>query len=294
MPKEYLQMAFDKIKNQLGATLAIGEQIATNGKTVVMSGRLDGAPIVIKSLVTDNDFYSASFRHEVQLYQTFFAHKPPFDIPKIYLVTEDPPSIVFQRLDGNVLSDDRFPRADELSWERVEKIYDMLLSLRQYDVAVSDDRAGVLKRYNERWDKYIQHGIYTPEDKAILQRLESTPGWRCEFNHGDPVPRNIIVAHDKPSLIDWEFGGSYVPFYDVAVLWAVLSRQPELQQALEMNIRAFPLHDQVCFAANTLNIYEDRERFRISKICNLDSLQHPPTKISKIHHLYFGLGVFLV
>lgn len=254
MPQGYLSMTISKVKEQFGERLQLDEQLCSNGKTIVLAGTLDGAPVVLKSLVTDNDFYSASFRHEMHIYEVFAQHKPPFGIPEIRFVSEEPPVVLLERIDGRLLSEDRFPGEEELSPEGMERIFDLLGQVRKYDAGVTDERSSVLKRYQERWTKYIQHGIYTEEDQGILRLLDETSNWKPEFNHGDPVPRNIILAKGEPLLIDWEFGGSYVPFYDVAVLWAVACRQPELQRALERRFDDSPREDRVCFAANALNV----------------------------------------
>lgn len=254
---------YEHITARLGADLIVGEEMATNGKTSVSSGTYQGSPIIIKTIVTDDAFYNGSFQKELVVYRHLEATPPPFTYAKPVLLESDPGIIVMRRLPGAPLSEDRFPSASELPLLDVDQICALLDCVRQYRGFPLDSRDSVLVRYNERWTKYVGHGLYHDDDRAILTKLERTNGWQPEFNHGDVIPANILRQENHFGLIDWEFAGPFVPGYDLATLWAVLSRHPRAQAHIVDRALNTSEPERLCFAANTLNVASREVRIHL-------------------------------
>ncbi len=72
--------------------------------------------------------------------------------------------------------------------------------------------------------RYHSVGQLTDRDagdlRGLLHGLGHTPMQLC---HGDALLSNMLLAPSGPVLVDWEQAGWYLPGYDLAVLWSVLS-----------------------------------------------------------------------
>ena len=76
--------------------------------------------------------------------------------------------------------------------------------------------------YEKRIDRYHRRGYFTMADREALLRLLARCGDRRDFGHGDLLPANILLgAGHECTLVDWEFGGQYLPGYDLATLYVL-------------------------------------------------------------------------
>jgi Phosphotransferase enzyme family len=247
-------MDFQRLKKTFGDRLSIHNEIASTGKSRITAATLNGQPVVIKTLATGDKTYSERFQWELSLYQKFMTSPPPFRAPVIEYVSLDPALVVMERLQGTVLSEERFLGENQLALLTTRGIVRLLLSLRGYKPLGIEDRHITIARYMERWRRYSDIKILSERDSKILNYLASLPDWTAEFNHGDPIPPNIFMGPQVPTLLDWKFSGAYAPLYDIAIFWVVCARYASLQSEIERTVQELPHAEQVSFATNALSV----------------------------------------
>jgi len=243
------------VNTHLGMQFHCEHEFLSNGKSrVLLLKTKEGAAVVAKTIVTEDPFYQSSFQKELQVYECFRAAPPSFAAPVARIIFREPPLIVTDYLNGTALSTERFPKGEELPYQTLKQLEATLIKLRNYTGLPLGTRDEVLIKYNARWNKYIERGIFFERDRNVLIKLAENDGWQPEFNHGDPVPSNAMLSNEQICLLDWEFAGAYAPFYDVGVLWACLSRCPKAQLDLEQQYLSMDRPYRLCFVANALNV----------------------------------------
>lgn len=242
------------IANSVGEKITPIAELANNKKSSVWLAEYANTKVVLKSLITTDQFYTQTFVKELLVYSCFRSTDPGLGVPKVIFVSKDPPVLITEYLEGKPIARDRYPTEDEWKVIKIESLLAVFEGLRRYPGYPLGTANEAIQRYYERWDKYIARGVYADSDKLILDKLAKNCLWQPEFNHGDPIPANILESDSKYNLIDWEFGGAYVPLYDCAVLWAIAARCPEIQRTIENQYLFGTCEDKFCFAANVLNV----------------------------------------
>jgi len=84
--------------------------------------------------------------------------------------------------------------------------------------------------YPERIERYHARGFLTESDAASLRTLLSQCDRGWDFNHGDLLPSNLLMTPDgRCAPLDWEFGGLFLPGFDLAFLHTTLASTPYAQ-----------------------------------------------------------------
>ena len=236
-----------------GTALDIGVEIANTGKSSVYAATLDGCPVAIKGIISENVYYQETFRNGLVIYSRFDTN--PVDCaPSILALNDSPPYVILQQVPGSPLSLERYLDPNQVTWDKMMEIVHVLESFGRYQGIPVESKEAVIKAYRKRWTKYVERKIFTQEDFDILAKLEKCADWLPEFNHGDTVPSNIFDDNGTIKIIDWEFAGSYVPGYDISVLWAICGNIPPIQRKLEDNYLSNMRKVQLTFACNLLNV----------------------------------------
>jgi thiamine kinase-like enzyme len=245
------------IENTIGGPVIIVREIANNGKSIVCEAISPIGQVAIKTVISNSEFYLNSFLNEISIYKTFKHTAPLCNVPELHYISNDQRTIVLDYLVGEALNTSRYPEHESIenNIKLLRNLRETLQVLRNYNAYTLGTRERILEKYKERWHKYIQRGIYTEADLKILNKLEQLSCWRPEFNHGDPIPSNILLdLNKKIYLIDWELAGAYLPFYDIAVLWAVSLKNVNFQSEIEDYHLSLTEVERLCFATNILNV----------------------------------------
>ena len=99
----------------LAATgLAGGRVLRRTNKSLLAAGQLDGMPVIVKILTAQDQFWTARFRHEIEVCQRFCEHPPPVTAPRL-IHTDGNTMLILERLDGRPLDPGRYlhDRLDE-------------------------------------------------------------------------------------------------------------------------------------------------------------------------------------
>jgi hypothetical protein len=118
--------------------------------------------------------------------------------------------------------------------------------------------------YEKRIDRYYRRGFFTVADREALLRLLARCGDRRDFGHGDLLPANILLgAGHVCTLIDWEFGGQYLPGYDLATLYVLLGgTAPAIRPRIEAAVASAGTDVEfsvnlACILVRELRIHEE-------------------------------------
>ncbi len=185
-------------------------------KSAVYAGVWQGRDIVAKVLTTGDPYWQAQWRREAVIYR-LLAATPPVPVPAVY---HDGDGIrILERIAGPVMHPDRYP-TESLPALVLESALAAFTAIGSWSPAAplpDTDYPALHSRYR------------THLPAAVNDRLTEAFTWRLPkqvFQHGDPLPSNILIREGECAVIDWEHAGSYLPGYDLAVLACVLSFQP--------------------------------------------------------------------
>jgi hypothetical protein len=202
-----------------------------SGKTLMAAADLAGRPVVVKVLLDGTGFWQARWQHEISLYRAFASEPPPVRVPAL-IRTDGQRILVLERLDGQPLDAARYP-PHQLD---IAQTGPCLAALRT--LSAWQPPAG---RFTPVWDypgrvaRYHAAGYLTGGDADALHRLLARCGQPTAFGHGDPLPSNLLLTPDGGcALLDWEFGGMFLPGIDLAILHTLLSAgTPEVRTLID-------------------------------------------------------------
>src|SRR5882757_7325180 len=206
------------------------------GRTALLVGTSGRAPAVAKCLLDHSPAWAERFRHEIAAYRTFVRHRPPVRVPR--LIAADPEScvLVMERMPGRVVSPQRHPsqpptrgdvRAALLAYSRINM---WRPPAGAFDAPID---------YPSRIGRYHELGLLTDRDMGDLHKLlHGLAHAQGQFCHGDALLSNVLLSPAGPSLVDWEHAGWYLPGYDLAVLWSVLSDDPAARRQISQQAQA--------------------------------------------------------
>nr|WP_257032990.1 aminoglycoside phosphotransferase family protein [Streptomyces sp. 1331.2] len=194
---------------------------------ILVAGTIGRAPVVAKCLAPQavrSEYFEqlvADFHHEVAVYRAFVRHRPPVRLPRLVAADHDRCVLVMERVPGRPAARERHPVNAPTPGE-VRALLNTVrtLNLWRPPTDVFQPRMD----YQLEIARYHSVGQLTDRDagdlRALLHGLGHTPMQLC---HGDALLSNMLLAPSGPVLVDWEQAGWYLPGYDLAVLWSVLS-----------------------------------------------------------------------
>ncbi len=161
------------------------------------------------------------FHREVAVYRAFVRHRPPVRMPKLVAADHDRCVLVMERIPGRPAAMERHPANSPTPGE-VRAVLGAVRALNLWNPPTD-----VFQRpldYQLEVTRFHTVGQLTDRDatdlRQLLHGLAHTAPQLC---HGDALLSNILLAPSGPVLVDWEQAGWYLPGYDLAVLWSVLS-----------------------------------------------------------------------
>jgi hypothetical protein len=188
-------------------------------KTLLCAGDLAGRPVVVKLLLDGAEFWQARWRNEIAMYRAFSREPPPVRVPAL-IHTDGIRLLVLERLDAQPLDTERYP-GRRLTAAEIGPCLGALRRLSAWRPA-SVPFAPVWD-YPDRVSRYHAAGYLTDADRGALQRLLTTCDQVGEIGHGDPLPSNLLLTGDGGcALVDWEFTGTFLPGFDLAMLHTLL------------------------------------------------------------------------
>ncbi|OKJ05332.1 phosphotransferase [Kitasatospora sp. CB01950] len=194
---------------------------------ILVAGTIGRAPVVAKCLnpAALRGPQAAKlidrFHHEVAVYRAFVRHRPPVRLPRLVAADHDRCVLVLERVPGRPAARERHP-ANAPTPGEVRAVLGAVrtLNLWRPPTDVFDQPLD----YQQEIGRFHSLGLLTDRDagdlRALLHGLSSVPRQLC---HGDALLGNVLLAPTGPVLLDWEQAGWYLPGYDLAVLWSVLS-----------------------------------------------------------------------
>lgn len=231
-PEHLAAPELDTIAAGLG--LRVGEVLRRTDKTLLAAAELGDQPVVVKLLLDGGEFWSAKWRHEIGVYQTFTEAPPPVRVPRL-VHTDGERLLVLERLDARPLDTERYPRRP-LDGGEAEG---MLSALHAFHAWLPPHgRFAPIFDHPTRIDRYHTAGYLTETDAAALRRLLDRCCGEWEINHGDPLPSNLLVtASGDCALVDWEFTGWFLPGFDLAMLHTLLgAHTPNLRGRIDQAV----------------------------------------------------------
>ncbi|WP_441248710.1 aminoglycoside phosphotransferase family protein [Kitasatospora sp. McL0602] len=194
---------------------------------ILIAGTIGRAPVVAKCLAPQalrSDQHAQlveRFHHEVAVYRAFVRHRPPIRLPRLVAADHDRCVLVLERVPGRPASRERHP----VNAPTPGEVRAVLGSIRTLNLwRPPTDVFGKPLDYQLEIARFHSVGQLTDRDagdlRGLLHGLAHTPLQLC---HGDALLGNMLLAPSGPVLVDWEEAGWYLPGYDLAVLWSVLS-----------------------------------------------------------------------
>ncbi|AXK35246.1 aminoglycoside phosphotransferase family protein [Streptomyces armeniacus] len=213
-----------------------------SGRSVLLAGTVGRNTVVAKCLLDRSPEWVERFQHEIAAYRTFVRHRPPVRVPRLVAADPDAGTLVTERMQGRPGALKRHPfeapnRAD------VRAVLGSVcrLNLWRPPPAAFDRPID----YPARLNRYHELGLLTDRDLGDLQKLlhgVAHAGGRqqapWQFCHGDALLSNVLLSPAGPVLVDWEHTGWYLPGFDLATLWAVLSEAPGARRQISQLAQA--------------------------------------------------------
>jgi len=201
------------------AGTSIGPVLRDGGKSVVTLGRHDGHPVVVKVLTSDDPFWRARFAHEIAVLRALAAHPAPVRTPGL-VHTDGSRVLVVEHLPGRPLDRERYPTGP-LPPGRIE---DVLAALDGFAAWSPPGGLAPVFDYAARLARSHRDGTIDDRTHTVLQDLVARLGRPGRTAHGDPLPSNLLIG--PTALVDFEFTGTTLPGFDLAVLHTLLVDVP--------------------------------------------------------------------
>lgn len=219
-------------------------------KSLLIAGECEDGPAVAKLLTSREPLWAEKFGAEIKAYRCFTDTPPPVRVPALIAADEQHHVLLIEHASGRppVPDRDRFP-SQALDPAHVTAMIEAMTDLSQWRPST-----GALTRtpdYPGRLHRDHQHGLTTRQDYQALTDLLHQAGTDLVPGHGDPLPTNFVFGPDgRPTVIDWEHVGHYLPGHDLAVLWTVLATTAEARTQIEELVAAGPPPARAAFTLN--------------------------------------------
>ncbi|OEU96461.1 aminoglycoside phosphotransferase family protein [Streptomyces oceani] len=213
-----------------------------SGRSVLLAGEVARRPVVAKALLDQSPEWLERFGHEIAVYRAFVRHRPPVRVPR--LVAADPASgtLVTERMAGQPAALKRHPM-EATSPPDARAVLGAVCRLNQWRPPAS--RFERPMDYAARLSRYHELGLLTDRDVDDLHKLlhgvTHAAGRRrvpWQFSHGDALLSNVLLSPPGPVLLDWEHAGWYLPGFDLATQWTVLSAAPGMRRHISQLAQA--------------------------------------------------------
>ncbi len=212
----------------------VGRVLRAGNKSLLVVGRYNDRPVVIKTLRTGEEFWQARFDREIRLYQAFAENPPPVRVPEL-LHTDGHRILIIEHIPGRPVDAERYPD-QPLPATIVNAVLDTVTAFTQWTPP-----PGVLAPvfdYPDRVERYHRAGFFTERDRAALHTLLQQAGPLWQTNHGDPLPANLLLSEQGGCvLLDFEFTGLFAPGFDLAMLHTLLAETPGAQDRIDALVR---------------------------------------------------------
>ncbi|MEV7601950.1 phosphotransferase [Kitasatospora sp. NPDC089797] len=194
---------------------------------ILVAGTIGRAPVVAKCLAPQavrSEYFEqlvADFHHEVAVYRAFVRHRPPVRLPRLVAADHDRCVLVMERVPGRPAARERHP----VNAPTPGEVRALLGAVRTLNLwRPPSDVFQPRLDYQVEIARYHSVGQLTDRDAGDLRGLLHGLGTTLlQLCHGDALLSNMLLAPSGPVLVDWEQAGWYLPGYDLAVLWSVLS-----------------------------------------------------------------------
>ena len=213
----------------------VDEVLRASDKSQLAVGHRHGRPVVIKVLVSNEEFWRAKFIHEIAMYQAFTEHPPPVRVPRLEH-TDGHKVLIIEHIAGRPVDTERYP-IGPLTGHDFDTVVNTVITFAQW--APPSGLLAPVFDYSDRVERYHQLGYFSDRDRSTLHALlqeatveESFTAWQA--NHGDPLPANLVLAeHGGCVLIDFEFTGLFLPGFDLAMLHTLHTGTPGAQTSID-------------------------------------------------------------
>jgi hypothetical protein len=231
---------------RLRADFTPTEVLRSTNKTEIIAGECDGTPAVAKVLTSTEPVWAGKFAREISAYAAFGRSTPPVRVPRLLAADVEKGVLLIERMAGQPLSEERYPPA--LPLEHITTALNTLEALARWEPAPG----GFTRPWNyaNRLERYLGLGFLRPEEHCALTEQLGHAGPRWGFAHGDAVPANIILSCGHAALLDWEYGGYYLPTLDFAMLWVLLRDTPGARDLIVAHIDERGAVQRAAFAVN--------------------------------------------
>ncbi|GAA3201815.1 phosphotransferase family protein [Dactylosporangium siamense] len=223
--------------------MRVGELLHRTDKSVVRAGTTTaGAPVVIKTITTDDPYWVRCRSRELAVHAAFAERPPGFRVPEVLFAGER--TTVFARLPGARLHDRRHLDAD-LPPATVAAVRAAVAAVATWTPPGDTER---LPDPHDTIEAEHAAGLLSEPERGELHRLVERLGPARVFAHGDPIPTNVLLHDGGAALVDWELAGPRLPGYDWAVLFvtgatgspslaaAILAETAALREAFTVNL----------------------------------------------------------
>ena len=226
---------------------------------ILVAGTAGRTPVVAKCLTPGSPARQATrsgleaaelFRREVTAYRAFVRHRPPARLPKLVAADTERCVLLMERVPGRPASRERHPVNTPAPGE-VRAILGAIRSLNLWRPPAGTFDAPL--DYPREVARYHAVGLLTDRDAGDLQQLlHGLAHTAPQFCHGDALLTNVMLAPSGPVLVDWERAGWYLPGYDLAQLWTVLSGDTAARRQISQVAQASGTLPRDAFLVNLL------------------------------------------
>ena len=217
------------------------------GKSMLVAGEMNGEPAIAKILLTADPFWVAKWRHEIDIYRSFARERPPVRIPELKW-TNGQTALILDWIGDRPADEGRY-LSGPLDAGDVAAIVAAAEAVSSWQPTVPGSPARrLMVDYEKRINRYHRRGFFTGADRQALMRLLARSGDRRDFGHGDLLPANILLgAGHACTMVDWEFGGQYLPAYDLATLYVLLGgAAPAIRPRIEAAVASAGTDAEFC------------------------------------------------
>ncbi len=217
------------------------------GKSILVAGEMDGEPAIAKIPRTADPFWVAKWRHEIDLYRSFARERPPVRIPQLKW-TNGRTALILEWIGDRPADEGRY-LSGPLDAGDMAAVIAAVQAINTWQPTLPGSPARrVMVDYEKRIERYYRRGFFTEADREALAQLLARCGDRREFGHGDLLPANILLgAGHVCTLVDWEFGGQYLPGYDLATLYVLLGdAAPAIRPRIEAAVTSAGMDAEFC------------------------------------------------
>ncbi len=140
--------------------------------------------------------------------------------------------LITTAVQGAIISQDRYPH--DISASCAQYLIESAQAIHQWE---TDQAISPLFNYTERIHKYEGYGWFSgPMATKLLSDLSILVVLLGAFAHGDFLVSNCIINEQGITMIDWELTRSYLPGYDLALLWTCFEESPHARQVIDSAI----------------------------------------------------------